>query len=147
MLYLHTELPSILTMNVWEWWTVSDNQWFPVPLLAYVGSQLMIWQNNINSDDWPTVHHVVPSGTGNDWLSDSVHHSPGGLGWNGQKLCVWIEHVNTTLIATMPDDGVRDSFWNVRHQLHIDIADQSRRLHYILSLCKLQIVYHPLGSC
>jgi hypothetical protein len=34
------------------------------------------------------------------------------------------------VITSMPDDGDRDSLWDIAHELQDDMADPLRRLHY-----------------
>jgi hypothetical protein len=53
---------------------------------------------------------------------------------------VWIQHANTTPITSSPNDGDKDSLWNIRFQGHIYTADHSGRLHCILLLWKLQSI-------
>jgi hypothetical protein len=53
--------------------------------------------------------------------------------------CLYKHSMQTTLVTSPIDDGDRDSHWNIRYQLHIDMGDHQRRHHCILLLWKLQI--------
>lgn len=42
--------------------------------------------------------------------TDSAPHSPCSPGTEGRQLCIKVQHVNTTYITSIPDDGDRDVF-------------------------------------
>jgi hypothetical protein len=58
-----------------------------------------------------------------------------------KTVCIYLCIMNTALITSTSNDRDRESLWKIRHQLHIDVADHGGRLHCVLSLWTLKVIY------
>jgi hypothetical protein len=81
--------------------------------------------SNMNFDDWLTVPHALHTGTGHHYLTlPTISHMV-----QAQRDANFLYKYNVHAQYTSThDDGDRHGLWNIRHQLHTEMAGHVRKI-------------------
>lgn len=107
---------------------VADRRFFltvflQVPYLSCYVDQWVPWMAWRESGISVKVTRLQPDVSG----CLNFRHSPCILGWDEWQLYVWMQHTSHEPLEA-------DSPWNIRLQLHADMAGHLIRLHHVMSL-------------